>query len=95
MKVIPVNKKKSSLMSEDDIKTLALKSFDKYDTSGDGCLDKEELTQFFEDILKRRRENGKKDTYSAEEMAENFINLVDLNGDEKLTREEIYEFYKQ
>lgn len=41
-------------MNEKNLKDFVIKNFDKYDTTGDGSLDKHELAKFFEDILKRR-----------------------------------------
>lgn len=79
---------------EDDIKRTFLKEFDKYDKNSDNTLDLTELTLFFRDIVKRKTENGEYDNYDPKQMAIRFIRMVDLNGDGKISREEIYKFYK-
>ena len=71
---------------------MVMTNFDKYDTSGDGALDKHELTLFFADILDRKKMRNQ---HNPEELALKFIHMIDLDGDEKLTREEIYKFYKE
>ena len=58
MKMIPIGAK-SHKISEEDIKQLSLKYFDKYDASGDGNLNRRELTAFFDDIIERRKREGK------------------------------------
>ena len=78
-------------MSEKELRDFVIANFDKYDTTGDGCLDENELTLFFKDVLNRKK--GKYDL-EPRDMARKFIFMVDLNGDEKLSREEIYKFYK-
>ena len=74
----------SPIFCQDDVKTTFLKNFDKYDTSHDGNLDKMELTNFFRDILKRK---GYENNYNPREVAEAFVNMVDKDGDGKISRE--------
>ena len=78
-------------MSEFQLKDFVLESFGKYDTTNDGYLGKEELAIFFKDILERKGLQGQ---YDPKELAIKFIVMIDGNGDEKLSREEIYLFYK-
>ena len=79
-------------MSEFELKEFILGNFDKYDISGDGYLGKEELATFFRDILERKRLH---DQHDPEELAVKFIGMIDGNGDGRLSREEIYHFYKE
>ena len=79
-------------MSEKELRDFVISNFDKYDTTGDGCLDKNELTEFFRDVLERKKGRS---NIEPSELAMRFIHMVDLDGDEKLTREEIYKFYKE
>ena len=67
-------------------------NFDKYDTSGDGKLSLDEITQFFAEIIMRK---GLEKQYDAKELAKKFISMIDMDGDQQLTREEIYNFYKE
>ena len=71
-------------MKEDDVRDLVISNFDKYDESKDGFLDKRELTKFFNDILERKKLTNE---HNPEELAEKFINMIDLNDDKKLTLE--------
>ena len=41
-------------LSEKYIKDLVTNNFDKYDTSGDGKLSLDEITQFFAEIIRRK-----------------------------------------
>ena len=88
--LIPLHDRKS-VMSEKSIKFALFQNFDKYDKNGDGTLDHRELTLFFKDVIDRKG-NGKH--HNPEELASRFIHMIDLDNDNKLTREEIYQFYK-
>ena len=86
-KLKPVNNK-NSFVKEDDIKALVIQNFDKYDRNGDGTLDLLELTEFFKDILKRKEvEGGRHSHYGPKELAASLIHRVDMDGDNRLTRE--------
>ena len=89
MKLKPLKQIKEGrgLFSQKNLKSFIISNFDKYDESGDGKLSKEELRQFFSDIIKRKKLEKEHD---ADDLAHKFISLIDLNGDEHLTKEEIY-----
>ena len=57
MKIKPLEQIKEGrgLISEKNLKHFIIRNFDKYDASGDGKLSKEELRQFFSDIIKRKK----------------------------------------
>ena len=72
MKLIPLankNGSKCTRVSEDYIRKLALDNFDKYDTQKKGYLGKKDLTMFFQDIIDRRRKEGKEEHHSASQVA--------------------------
>lgn len=54
MKIKPL-KKSQGLMTQKELRDFVMANFDKYDTTGDGCLDKSELTVFFKDVLDRKK----------------------------------------
>ena len=83
MRVKPASEK-AKLMTEIQLRDYVLNNFSKYDTSGDGCLDKYELACFFSDVLERKK---LKHAHDPEELAGRFIQMIDLDGDNKLTRE--------
>ena len=64
MKIRPLsNSQGITFKSERQIKLIALNSFAKYDASGDGTLNKSELTAFFKDIIERKK--NKENRYDA------------------------------
>ena len=76
--------------SESLLRDTFMSDFDKYDTTGDGYLGKDELTNFFAQIIERKHSKG----YDAKELALKFIQMIDINGDGRISKEEIYNFYK-
>lgn len=82
----------NKILTEDDIKRSFIKNFDKYDENKDEQLEEKELILFFKDILERRPDT--KGKYTAKQLARQFIDMVDLDGDRKISRYEIYQFYK-
>lgn len=80
------------MMNENEVKRSFIEQFDKYDKDKNGLLDLDEVTKFFEDLLERRNEKDKRD---ARELAKQLIRMIDINNDGKVSREEIYLFYRE
>ena len=78
--------------SEKFIKDFIIDNFDKYDANRNGKLSEEELRVFFGEIIKRK---GLEKEYDAHNLAVRFISYIDIDGDEQLSMEEIYRYYKE
>ena len=92
MKVKDIRELRSSqrTSSESSLRDTFMSNFSKYDSSGDGYLGKDELTDFFAHIIERKHQQE----YDAKELALKFISMIDINGDGRISKEEIYQFYK-
>ena len=67
-------------------------AFEKYDKSKEGFLSKDKLVIFFRDFLKKK---GGRSSYQADKMAHAFMEMIDMDCNGKLSRQEIYEIFEE
>jgi Ca2+-binding EF-hand superfamily protein len=91
MKIVPAHQLKHQ-PSEQDIKQMLFRDLSRFDLNKDNLFDIEELTIFFQEIIDKK---GLGNKHNAREMAIVFLNILDMDGDGKLSRSEIYAYYKE